>query len=1142
VIDRYAAVRARAQAVLSEYAIVTGSPVVRGTHPALSLLEDIADRCFQLAVVEDDELPTGTVGQLDLELDTISYRPGLDSGRRAFTVAHEIGHRALEHPERHIIDTEVDIDESPDHDSLTVHNGVYRSYSSRSAYELEANVFAIELLAPVEEVRRYLLDRREWTIEEVAAYFGVSKAAMLNQIPAALRPLAVPHARAGGQPKLEDDKDHDLAVSVPGPALVLAGPGAGKTRILVRRFQRLVAEGIDPRRILALTFSNKAAAEMRERLSLAMPDQAHALEVYTFHSFGLEILRLHHRQLGLATEPRLLTPAELMTVLKVKLCELPMGCFEDLRNPARNLGLVLDASSRAKDELINPTEFLQLANDQGAAASNDEETEAARRAVDAGRFYEAYEALLRDKSSMDYGDLIVKTVQLLERTTVGHEIANSFSHILVDEFQDINYASGRMVKALSQAGAEVWAVGDLRQSIYRFRGASPSNIAAFAVDYPGAQVVTLSTNYRSVSDIVACGRAVEIPMREDASMLPTAVLQSRRGPSQHGPGVRLTTSTDVDCELSALANEVKLATARYGAPSVAVLCRTRAGAQRVSDALEQAGILTNWSGDLINSTTFKDIVGILYLAAGDLRGLVRTAGSREHRISEQDLEALLAYAGENGPSTYALMDAAIDAEVIGLSPEGRESLSRLKDICGELCAQPTVMHAIAEYLFVHSTTCRDLLAETSPSARRQLTSIRQILSLSRGFCSEPDLSGHERIRAFLEFVEACVESGKFESVTPELGDASTVTVMTVHGSKGLEWSAVFVPFLADRKFPNRTWHEPIPIPTGLIRGYDPADEESEEACLFYVAVTRARDKLYLSFAEQYGRKAKPSPFLNPVLEALRPTNYVEELSVTGEQIKREEPTMTVGSRFAFQGVVPLSPLKLFQRCPKRFEFTFIQRLSAGDKGYRDFQRVLSRVQHWLCDEGKRGTVPSIDHVLVELDAAWEEMGPANHWYAPRYRARVDEILRRLHQRLVAGASLRLREVVEIDCDGRMVGLTLDEIADGSEPIIRWIHYGRKAKRHLGKDATEHMPALLGAAAAVLYPTRNPEVRISYPLLDEEFPSEATATIIKNRLKKVREIAEQAEAGPYPAKWNDHTCLSCPFALICPAADEDDSDS
>lgn len=1127
--DKFGAIRAKARAVIQLFESKGKGVAFDENSGPHSKLDEIADACYGLSVMEDEALPPKILGALDLSVDSISYRTGLEYGRRVYTIAHELGHRALEHPERRFEDTEDDVNEAPDVDGMATKNGVYRSYDTKDVYELEANVFAAELLAPAELVRAKMTEGDYWTLDRLCDYFGLSHLAMLNQMTSALRTEAAEEPAKPEAPTLKPDPKHDQAVDVDAPALVLAGPGAGKTRILVRRYQRLVAEGFSPQRILALTFSNKAAAEMRERLSAAIPDRAHEIRVFTFHSFGLELLKQHGDKVTLQH------PAELLMTLRQHLYELPMGGYESLQAPVRNLGVLLDAVSRAKDERKSPDEFKALADKwiislEANPDADEKALELASKARDAAEFYAAYEDLLRRLNIVDYGDLIVRAVDLLE-SPLGEKIRNGYDHILVDEFQDINHASGLMVKALAGPEMRVWAVGDIRQSIYRFRGASPANIARFRHDYPDANVVSLDRNYRSVEDIVACGQAVEIPLRKEALELPSEPLVSDRGRPTGKAAVGFLSAVDSPSEVFFIVDLIKAEKPRVGARSIAVLCRTRNDAQRIASALEQNDIATTWPGELENSRVFKDVLAILYIAVGDMRGFVRLADSTDFPLSRHDFRAVLKWAKAQTYSARSVLYAAADGEIDGLSEGGKESLTKLRDAIGKIASQPSPFHALTTYLFEYSRWCRTLLRGGGSGAGRTLTTVRQLCSVAKTFKPTSE-APKERIEEFIDYVETCIAAGRLDVAAPDFEDFDAVNVMTVHGSKGLEWPLVVVPCLAHGKFPNTTYHEPIPVPEGLVSNYDPADDAAEEACLFYVAMTRARDRLVLTAAERYGKAAKPSSYLEPVLRSLEEKGFLERLEV-GTAAAAAVPTPSATTTgFVFDGPIPYAALRAFDTCPRQFEYGYVLGLSGGDTGYRDFHRAVNHCCQWVLATRREGEIVSDEVAQDYLEETWTERGPVGHWYEPRLKNRAQFLIRNLLVRLRRGDDIELSQGVDLVTGDRIVRVIVDEIERADSIRLKRIHYGRPAKSHLGTDNKDHIPALLASVGEQEFPGQTVEVRIRYPLLDVEKGSLAKATLIKNRREKMPLLASQAEAGPYPPKPGMMSCRSCAFQLVC----------
>jgi hypothetical protein len=641
--DRWAIIRRRAAELLAEYEARTERAAFDEHGGSHTRLEDIARRVYQFSVVPDDELPDDLSGYLDPADRLIAYRPIEDVARRRFTIAHELGHHALGHPLRTFEDRTDQIDDAPHVAALSAKAGVYRAYSDRDRWELEANVFAAELLLPVERVRAMALRDPKWSVRRLARYFGVTRSAMLNQLTAALLPGPSDASSTAETLATLDPSQQRAAVSSK-PTLVLAGPGAGKTRVLVERFKHLVRDcGVRPDRILALTFANKAAEEMRERLGTLLPAEAHAITVGTFHSLGLQVLQAYGHYLGLKEGSAPITEVDAFVLLRRRLGEVPLGSFDDLHRPSRNVGLLLKTISRAKDELCGPAEFARLTDEWHAELDGrpeptteaevkalDDERQRAAACADVAAVYAIYQRWLRDGGHLDYGDLIAEAVRLFDLPDVARDIRGQWDHILVDEFQDVNYASGRLVHALDGGRGIVWAVGDPRQSIYRFRGASPVNLLDFTSDYTDAEVIPLEWNYRSVEDVVRAGQAVEIalPVGSDGRPLPLPDLRAYRGRPATEPAVELVITAVGSDELAELVRRVRAEAEIRPRGHIAVLCRRRSEAQRVSDALEAADLPTDWGGALQDRSVFKDVIGALLLAADSPSGCCAWLGCR----------------------------------------------------------------------------------------------------------------------------------------------------------------------------------------------------------------------------------------------------------------------------------------------------------------------------------------------------------------------------------------------------------------------------------------------------------------------------------------------------------------------------------
>ena len=339
--------------------------------------------------------------------------------------------------------------------------------------------------------------------------------------------LLLPVAGAESEPKQrpsQRDESQDRAAAHTGSAYQLqAGPGTGKTSTVVKKVTRLIQHGVDPSSILILTFSNRAAGELSERIAAALPGHAGRIWIGTFHAFGLDLLRRYHDQLGLPADPQLFDRSDAIEVLEEILPTLPLVHYRNLWDPTLILRDILSAISRAKDELVLPGRYKLLAQAMRDSATDDPARKAAEKAFEVAGVYELYERELARRGAVDFGDLVMRPALLLEQEEqIKNAVQLRHRHVLVDEYQDVNRASARLLRAVAGDGRRLWVVGDSRQSIYRFRGASSTNMTAFMDEYPNAAVDQLEINYRSTHEIVKNLEAVAPHLGASQEMLPLA--------------------------------------------------------------------------------------------------------------------------------------------------------------------------------------------------------------------------------------------------------------------------------------------------------------------------------------------------------------------------------------------------------------------------------------------------------------------------------------------------------------------------------------------------------------------------------------------------------------------------------------------
>ncbi|MGH2508961.1 MAG: UvrD-helicase domain-containing protein, partial [Ktedonobacteraceae bacterium] len=655
----------------------------------------------EVATFHPADHPNGTYGFVDPDEQLIWLCRDLPLTLRRFTLAHELGHvvlhRQISTSEVWPLPTHMTLASSthafPD-DHCQIQDisedltgwlaqrqaddllGPDFAYDPRSQRELAANLFAAELLMPLARVEE-LYVAQHMAPETLVTLFNVSQTALLNRLAGLLstqssanRPNPISAESSSTEPLAQSapielvcavsQKSYDIfqqrAIETPTPALIVAGPGSGKTSTLIGRAEYLLQQqGIRPENILALTFSRKAAQEMQKRLQQILPPDLPSPTISTFHAFCAELLRTYGQRVGLRQDFALVDDAEGYFLLHGLADTLPLKHYHNLYNPADPFQNFLKAISRAKDELITPERYHELAYEMYSQAGDEDAIEAAERALEVAAVYELYQQALAQRGDSDFGGLLMLAVQLLtEHADIQAEIERQYQHILVDEFQDINRASGVLLCWLAGKQQRVWVVGDANQAIYGFRGASPANIANFHRDYPNAMVLPLSRNYRSRPDIVFLADTFRSALL--AQDVRVGAVQTARA-SQNDPYITLASAPDEVSELRGLVRDIqqKLADG-YSCREIVVLCRTRAMVRKVTRALAQAELPVHEHTTIMEQEHIRNLLSFLSLFAdASGMGLLRAARLPAHPLSQGDIEALILEARAQKTSLLTLI-------------------------------------------------------------------------------------------------------------------------------------------------------------------------------------------------------------------------------------------------------------------------------------------------------------------------------------------------------------------------------------------------------------------------------------------------------------------------------------------------------
>jgi superfamily I DNA/RNA helicase len=546
-------------------------------------------------------------------------------------------------------------------------------YGRRQRREVQMDLFAREFLLP-RAIARWLHLERNLTATAIAARLGAPFEIVAQQLLDALLLPAI--VLADETERIErplNEEQQSAANWRGGPYLLEAGPGTGKTQTLTARVEGLLAAGADPRRVLVLTFSNKAAGEMADRIAQRHKQAGAAIWIGTFHAFGLDVVRRFHEELGLPKDPRLMDRTEAVDLLEAEFPRLNLTHYRNLSDPTQIIADMLAAISRAKDEVVDAKRYALLAETM-RQANNPDTVAAGERAAEVARVYARYEELKHAAHRVDFGDLVALPVHLLEsRSDICQHFQEQYDHVLVDEYQDVNRSSIRLLAALHPDGQNLWAVGDGKQSIYRFRGASSFNILRFGKeDFPGGQRGRLKRNHRSRREIVDAFSNFAVRMKAGG---PETALIAERGGGGAAPEHR--TVTEASQQIVAVAEAIEeMRAAGYAYRDQAVLCTGNEKLSILGHELEALRIPILFLGSLFERAEVKDLVSLLsVLTDRRAMGLVRIACMDGFTMSLDDLGAVLEHlrAVEGPPLAWLATIERIPA----LSEAGAAALRRL---------------------------------------------------------------------------------------------------------------------------------------------------------------------------------------------------------------------------------------------------------------------------------------------------------------------------------------------------------------------------------------------------------------------------------------------------------------------------------
>ncbi len=671
----------------------------------------------------------------------------------------------------------------------------------------------------------------------------------------------------------------DAVLYTDGDSMVIAGAGSGKTRVLTYKIAHLLEEGVEPWSILALTFTNKAAGEMKQRIAARVGEsRARYLWMGTFHSIFSRILRSESDKIGYTSNFTIYDQQDSQNLIKSIVKDM------QLDDKTYKASVVQNRISNAKNRLITASGYVQNAD----IYKHDQ----FKRIPMTGKIYERYEQRCRQSDAMDFDDLLLNTFILFrDHPEVLERYGTSFKYILVDEYQDTNYAQHCIVWQLTRNGAKVCVVGDDAQSIYSFRGANLDNMLKFSKLYPDSKLFKLEQNYRSTQTIVEAAGSL---ICKNHAQIPKKVFSE----NEQGDKIKvLCAHSDLE-ESEMVANRMLDLHTFKDVPwsQIAILYRTNAQSRPLEEALRKRGLPYKIYGGLsfYQRKEIKDVIAYFRMSVNpnDEEAFKRIINYPARGIGQTTVGKILSVAIENGVSLWSVLSNPADYRLdVNSGTAGR--LTAFKTMLESFIADAATVDAqqLADRIVNETGIMRELQADTTVEGMGRKENVEELLANIAQFCLDRKEEGNERcfMTDYLSEVSLMTDQ---DNETDE--DLDKVTLMTVHAAKGLEFDAVFIVGLEENLFPSD------------MSG-DSEREIEEERRLMYVAMTRARKFLTLLFATtrfKYGSVdfCTPSRFLKDI-----DTRY---LSMAGGQTLGAAPVSGFERKSSgFGGVVPGSQFK-----------------------------------------------------------------------------------------------------------------------------------------------------------------------------------------------------------------------------------------
>lgn len=755
-----------------------------------------------------------------------------------------------------------------------------------------------------------------------------------------------------------------------GPLLVVAGAGTGKTQVITRRIAYLVLErNIPASQILALTFTDKAAHEMQERVDSLLPYGVVDTNIMTFHSFGDQIVREYGIEIGLSPTGVVMSAAQQLVFMRDNLDKFNLDYFAPISKPDSLLGELARYFGRLKEEIISPDQYLKY-----AAGLEDLEKD---KHMELGQAYRVYCQLTRERGLMDFADQIALPLELLEkRPNIVAELRKRYQYILVDEFQDTNVAQNKLVEQIAGPSGNIMVVGDDDQSIYKFRGAAISNILAFSTTYKDTAQIVLTENYRSTQQVLDAAYQLIQHNNPDRLEIRNAINKQLHGQSS-GPEPELITAATLDDEYEQVALQiVKAVKAGENAGDMAVLIRKRNQAAGVIRALKQEGIDYYYAGneslyDRPEVAVLRDFLAVVTNPTDSV--------ALHHLLSSQAFDVsveLLMKAGAKAKQTNDTLEETLRSE------------GELPDILGQIAEWRMLSRALSVgkllFKFSEDTGYLDQLVEAARQQPEQEQRVRNVASFFSSISEYEKVATDTSALAYQALEETLRQAGDTTVVSEIDASPDQVQILTTHAAKGLEFERVFIIDLVSGTFPSINRKQGLSIPAELINEEVPEEgtaHTAEERRLMYVALTRAKTHLTLTWSADHGgkRAKKPSPFIAEALgaepEAHTETSVQGVLQFTKNFAIAPKKEIQQAARFVQGDWLALTPHQLddYLMCPLNFYYLHVLEVPQPPQPALMYGTLMHGLIHSYYLQRQNGEV-NVQALHDAIDTQWRSEG------------------------------------------------------------------------------------------------------------------------------------------------------------------------